>query len=136
MFFFEYQLALTDFEPHLGHSILLCSLPQLIHENLKGLYKELFIFLPDSRPDASEEFDLYQLFIPPIPAFFKAISALMILKEMMANSEAIKEMGKGKVRVKMTTAAKVINIHARLLFETSLSFLSALLISYYRHDGI
>ena len=100
------------------------------------MYKELFSFLPNPWLDGSEEYDLYQLLIPPRPAFFKAISALMILSEMMTNSETIKDMGKGKVTVKITTAANVTNNHARPLFETSLSLLLGLLILYYRHDDI
>ena len=60
----------------------------------------------------------------------------MILREMMTNSETIKDMGKGNVRVKITTAAKVTSNHARPLFETSLSLLSDLFILCYRYDDI
>ena len=100
------------------------------------LYRESFTCLSRPRLDGRDEYDLYQLFIPPIPAFFKVISALMTFRVIMANSETIKDIGKGKIRVKITTDAKVTNNHARPLFETSLSLPLGLLILCYRHHDI
>ena len=80
------QPALTAFEPHLGHAILLCSLPQFMHRNFKELYAESLL-LP--LPNAEEENDLYHPFIPPIPALLKRLSALMILSENRTISKII-----------------------------------------------
>ena len=80
------QLALTAFEPHLGHAILLCSLPQFMHRNFKELYPESLL-LP--LPNAEEENDLYHPFIPPTPALLKRLSALMILSENKTISKII-----------------------------------------------
>ena len=80
------QLALTAFEPHLGHAILLCSLPQFMHRNFKELYTESLLF---PLPNAEEENDLYHPFIPPIPAFLKRLSALMMLSEIKTISKSI-----------------------------------------------
>ena len=80
------QLALTAFEPQLGHAILLCSIPQFIHRNFKELYAESLL-LP--LPNAGEVIDLYHPFIPPTPAFLKRLSALMILSEINTISKII-----------------------------------------------
>ena len=81
------QPTLTAFEPHLGHAILLCSLPQIIHRNFKELYPEsLLLPLP---PVEEEENDLYHPFIPPTPAFLKRLSALIILSENKTISKII-----------------------------------------------
>ena len=80
------QLALTAFEPQLGHAILLCSIPQFMHRNFKELYPESLL-LP--LPIAEEEDDLSHPFIPPTPAFLKRLSALMILSEIKTISKII-----------------------------------------------
>lgn len=71
-----YQTGLTPFEPQLGHAISLCSFPQFMHENFRGWYAEPLIPVPHRGPNPEEKTDLYQSFIPPKPAFLKALSFL------------------------------------------------------------
>lgn len=94
-----------------------------------GLYRELLLLVSHPRPDCREENDLYQPLIPPIPSFFKAISALMILSEMMIISETISEIGNGKIKDTITTVTREMNNQAILLFLPNLLSSSALLIS-------
>jgi hypothetical protein len=94
-----------------------------------GLYRELLIVVSHLRPDCKEENDLYQPLIPPIPAFFKAISALMILSEMMIISETINDIGNGKIKDTITTVTRDTNNQARFLFPPMLLLSSALLIN-------
>lgn len=80
-----------------------------MQENLRGLYRGLLTLVPQLWPDSEEETDLYQPFIPPIPAFFNTISALMILRERIKISETTIEIGKGKTRYTMMTVTKEIS---------------------------
>jgi hypothetical protein len=53
-------------------------------------------------------------FIPPIPAVFSAILALMILREKITISDTRNDIGNGKIKLRITTASREISNQARL----------------------
>lgn len=83
-----------------------------MQKNLRGLYGPL-IPLPHPRPDSKDDDDLYQPFIPPIPAFFNAISVLMIFREKMTISDTRNDIGNGKTKVRITTITTEISSQAK-----------------------
>jgi hypothetical protein len=50
-------------------------------------------------PNPKEEKDLYNPLIPPIPAFLKAISVLMILAKNRTSTKTPSDIGNGKIKV-------------------------------------
>ena len=92
-----------------------------------GLYEKLSL-PPHPRPEYDEENDLCQPFIPPIPAFFNTILALMILREKITISETRNDIGNGKTKVRIITETRDISNQARLLFPDRLSLRSCALL--------
>jgi hypothetical protein len=84
-----------------------------MQEKVRGLYGKLLIPVRQPRPDSKEEKDLYQPFIPPIPAFLNAISALMTLREKMTISETTNDIGNGKTKDSIITVTREMNNQAR-----------------------
>jgi hypothetical protein len=65
--------------------------------------------------------DLYQALIPPIPAFFIAISALMTLRTKITITDAINDIGNGKMRDTINTVNTERKNQARYSFAKGLS---------------
>jgi hypothetical protein len=64
---------------------------------------------------------LYQPLIPPIPAFFIAISALMTLRDKMTIIETTNDIGNGKTRDTIKTVTTETNNQARYFLPKGLS---------------
>jgi len=74
-----------------------------MQENVSGLYRELLIPAPQPRPDSEEDNELYQPFIPPIPAFLNPISAVTTIREKVTISETTNDIGNGNTKDSITT---------------------------------
>jgi hypothetical protein len=65
------------------------------------------------RLDSDEVSDLYQSLIPPIPAFFIVISALMTMSDKITIIEATNDIGNGKTNDTIKTVTTETNSQAR-----------------------
>jgi hypothetical protein len=72
-------------------------------------------------PDSDNVRDLYQHLIPPIPAFFIVISALMTLRHKMTIIETTNDIGNGKTRDTIKTVTTETKSQARYFLPKALS---------------
>lgn len=113
----SFYLTLTIFEPHLGHAICLCSVPQAIQQNLIVLWLKIpnlsnLLLLPN------KDIVLYSTLMPPIPLFLRTISVLTILDKKNTKTDTTNDRGNGNMNEIAKPRPRYIQNQIQKLFRT------------------